>query len=360
MTEPFRLRYVSQLVGGFILTTMILLLLFVIYLLRVKEVFIASLPYDMVIKQHELDGLRQGTEVFILGRLAGRITEIAYETGSTDLRINLTLKETFRDSLFDDSVVRLRRRFGVGEPYLEILRGPASARPLRHPQDGGPARFLNFIPEQDRLDVVETQLDRVRSSVERVEQAMVPALSSIQRAANTTTEQVESNVGPAAVKAGESSEMVARSAARVQQKMDETLNRIEDSAAEFDSHLRQVTSAVKSVERDSLETSARVRHSAEEFSESIQAVQNKANSAFDEFETASKEMNSLMRDSQAVVRDLKSETEDLTGTAIKANDAAGGAQDLVNGLKQHWLLRRYMKPNSPTRTAPAAGVRGPD
>lgn len=371
MTEPFRLRHVNQIVGGFILATLLALVAFMIYVMRVKEVFVSFLPYEMEIHQDDLDGLRQGTELYVLGHVAGRITKIEYVPQSTNLLVSMTIKETYRESLFEDSVVKLKRRFGVGEPYLEILRGPRSDRLLPTPSDGNPTRFAIFEPEKDRLDVVETQLTKARESIQKVADAMAPALDSIREAANSAKAEVNESVGPASRQLGEASTSVAKSADGMHRKLDETLSRLEETFVLLDQRLEQLGNTVATIEREAQSTTESMRDAAATFSDSIVQVKEEASAAMREFATASVKTQDVMdkgsdvlergrevlEEGKEVMGDLKRETSELSGTAAKANDAAGGAREVVDGLKRHWLLRKYVKSNSPSKQAPSSGVR---
>ena len=357
MTEPFKLRYVNQLVGAFLLIILVVLFLFVIYLIRAKELFVRALPYDLHITQEQLDGLRTGTEVHVLGQIAGRVTNIRYDNGGSDLRVSLAIKETYAPAIFVDSVVRLRHKLGVGEPFLEILRGPESRETLRVIPPATSARLATFVSDDDRVDQLAQQIERVRQSITNVELAMVPALAQISAAASTTRERVDDSVAPSARKVASASESVATSTQAMQNKVNMTLDRFEASADRFDENLTQVNKTVRNLEQESRTTMEGVRESSTTFRESIKDVRDSSVSAFGELKSASTELKEVAEQSQRIARTLEAETRDLPGLTSKMQQTVGDAQDVADALKRHWLLKRYLRPTTSSRQTSPAGVR---
>ena len=123
MSEPFRLRYVNQIVGAVLLITLVLLLALGLYVIRGRDVFARSVDYQVAIPQEMISGLHRGSDVVILGDVIGRVDRIAYAPVGREILLDLKIKEPFRDQIRHDSQIQVRRKFGVGEPYLELIRG---------------------------------------------------------------------------------------------------------------------------------------------------------------------------------------------------------------------------------------------
>jgi ABC-type transporter Mla subunit MlaD len=302
----------------------------------------------MIIQQGDLDGLRQGTEVIILGQSAGRVTKIEYVGRGTELRMSLTLKENFKDSLYTDSIVRLRRHFGVGEPYLEIIRGPKSTEKLPLPHNGQVVRFATFEPEQDRVDQLSAQMIEVSRTIAKVEHSLVPALESINQAAVAMKSTYSDSVGPAANKIGTSSEKVAVSAQKSQERLEGTLFRFEQTADRIDQSMQVVEDRINGLTDDAKKAVNQIEKSAKQFGDGSTELKAQGVAAF-------KEMQNLMLDGRQMVGSIK---DDVPTAVENMNDTAAGAADVVEGMKQHWLLRRYIR-SSPTSTqTPPSGIRG--
>lgn len=267
MTEPIRLRYVNQLVGAFILMIIALLLVGTVIVVRQQEIFVPEYEILAYIAEADLDGLRKGTEVLVLGRQAGEIDDIGYFDGERDgknVRITMKIKETFRDEIFTDSVAHLKRRLaGAGEAYLEITRGPGHQTVL--PTAGSLAVVTEPEPASE-LARITGMMDDIRGYFEDARDSMVDSFGRF---------------GTAADAFGVTNE-----------RFQNVLVDLEDFAPRL-TPLAEKSEAVLEVSRE-------------------------------------------------VVDALRAETENLPGTVLKLQDDLDGAQEVIDGIRRHWLLRRYI------------------
>jgi ABC-type transporter Mla subunit MlaD len=326
MTEPFRLRFVNQIVGAFILGIVALMLVFVVYLVQAKELFTRSVAYEIHIEQSALDGLRQGTEVQMLGQDAGEITSIDYSPHSNKVIVKLAINEPFKRKIFVDSTVHVRHKYGVGESYLEILRGEKAATVLDMAE---PIEIdaANFRADEDRIEQLRDEIRHIR---EMVEKSLTPTLESVRKTSDVARQEVRAAAVPAFDEFRDASKRLGGAS-------DVMHDRIQDTAAPAfarfgeasDAAKRSISDIVESVQRfeaDSHETMASFRKSTEAFQKASEKIERAADA--------------------------------LPATTEKLDDTVGGAQDVIEGLKRNRLLKRYLRPENSSRQTPPSGIRG--
>jgi ABC-type transporter Mla subunit MlaD len=167
MPEPLRLRFVNQIVGIFVLAVLAVVVAFLLLLLRAKGQSASQMEFEIRIAQSELDGLRKGTEVEILGQPAGRIDRISYAEQGNRVILGLAIKEQYSRQIFTDSTVHVRHKYGAALAYLEILRGDRSETPLVDVAPEQPIEIKNFQPHHDRIDELADEIRQLRELVER-------------------------------------------------------------------------------------------------------------------------------------------------------------------------------------------------
>ena len=167
MPEPYRLRFVNQIVGVFVLAILAVVLVFLLLLFRAKGRFSGHVEFDIKIAQEDLDGLREGTEVQILGKTAGRIDRIKYAEQGNQVLLGLAIKERFSRQIFTDSTVRVRHSYGVAVPFLEVLRGDRSETALVDVAQEERIEIKRFQADQDRIDELAGEIRRLRELIEK-------------------------------------------------------------------------------------------------------------------------------------------------------------------------------------------------
>jgi ABC-type transporter Mla subunit MlaD len=167
MPEPLRLRFVNQIVGIFVLALLAVVVAFSLLLLRAKGRSASHVEFEIRIAQGELDGLRKGTEIEILGQPAGRIDRISYADQGNQVILGLAIKEQYSRQIFTDSTVHVRHRYPASLVYLEILRGERSETPLVAVAPEQPIEIKHFQPHQDRIDELGNEIRQLRALIEK-------------------------------------------------------------------------------------------------------------------------------------------------------------------------------------------------
>lgn len=376
MSEPLRLRYVNQIVGAFLLGVVILLLAVAVLLIR-SQGLLAGYEYRYLqLTQSQLDGLREGTEVYMLGRRVGEIDGLDYAAEFGDegeplieLRLRLLAPQLrmLAPGELDRASVTVQRKFGVGEPYLEILR-PRRIDPDAAPGVGpaetdvaGDKRFIpSFRAEEDPTDQVLTQLQSISESFSDARDAFVQATADFEQTTATTNAAITNDVSPAMRSLQGASESLTATSDNLNVEGEQTLVRLRRSAENFDARMDETAGSVRTFVDGSAERAAdSVTRAAESTQESVEAIRPEAVDAMRRLSAAARSLQTLSEESREVVDVLRSEANQLPGTVGRVQGAVDGANEVIDGAGQHWLLRRYINRYGPTETVSPSAIRGP-
>lgn len=366
MSEPLRLRYVNQIVGAFLLGIGLLVLLLALLLIRAQGLFAAHELRFIRLTQSQLDGLREGTEVFLLGRRVGEVDGLAYadefsEEGEPLIELRLKLMQSqiqmLQEGELDRASVSVQRKFGVGEPYLEIQRpGRADLAAETPDQAGGEGakRFLQgFQAEEDPTDQVLRQLRSIEQSFSDTRDALVAASSDFAETSRTASTAIEEDVSPAVQSLKSASETLESDGA-------ETLLKVRESAANFDLRINETSSAVQRfADGSAQEAASAVTSAAESTQRQVDQIGPQATAAMESLQSAARSLQTLSEESRQVVDVLRREAQDLPGTVSQVRGAVDGANEVIDSASQTWLLRRYINRYGPTKTVSPSAVRGP-
>lgn len=168
-SKPFHFRYVNEVVGGFVILVIIMLLAAVIVAGRAQGWFE---PVHKVMITFTSEGsvdLQIGSPVVILGTTVGKIDEINVDEEGFMSAI-ITIKDDFYQFVRTDSVVKIKKKFGIaGDSYVEIARGSG--------EELGPGVGLPASRDTDINELLTTLLNDVKASI-------LPLLESVKGTAD--------------------------------------------------------------------------------------------------------------------------------------------------------------------------------
>ncbi len=282
MNKSLKLRYVNQLVGGLVLAVALLLVVGLVLVGRRQEWFEQRFELRAALAEKDLDGLHQGSQVIMLGKVIGSLRAIEYapviDPQATGLLLRLAIRQDPNWPIYTGSVARIKRHLaGAGEAYLEIQR---PERQHAEMQDGDFIAILLDPAPTDRLDRVVEMIEQIRGDFDKVRQSMVPAFEQF----NETSQNLD-----------------------------------------------QTNTELSRVVRDFQDFSPRLAPLAEQ-------------------------TRAVLESSQEVVDSIRSETDQLPGTVDQLQGNLSTAQDVLDGLRSHWLLRRYIDQSDESQTIPTAEV----
>jgi ABC-type transporter Mla subunit MlaD len=325
MNKPVKLRYANQLVGAFVLLVALVVAVVVVLVARRQEWGASTFRLHAFIRDEELDGLRRGTEIVLLGQKAGEISSIDYFYDPTspdkDLEITMVLRRVpFQEQIFEGSTAHIRHHLaGAGDAFLEIKRGPRGGSIL---SDGDILPIIPELTSNDRLDEIEQKMERITLAFEKVRDTMVPAFENMNKlavegqASNATLQEVLNDFDQVSPRLGPLAD-----------KADAVLTDMQN----FTPRLDPLAIQAQDVLTDLQNVSPRLR-----------PLTDRAQQVLDE--------------SQEITASIRSETDQLEGTVRDVRDTVGSAQEVLDAMRSHWLLRRYIKQPHPDPTIPPSEV----
>ena len=371
MNEPLRLRFANQIVGAFVLVLVALMLAVGVYLLRAKEFFAAVRFFDLRIPQEKIDGLRVGTEVLFLGQRAGRIVDMQYrdlEKGADDIFIRVAIKDSYLPRIQRGSSLAIRRKFGVGEPYLEIQRPGPNPPPIAEGE-----YFAPIQAEVDRLEQLSSEIAAVRQVFQNVERETVPALKNVQSLTQSTQNTIEKKLSPALESLNGTSNTVQSSVKTMESDFHNVSENVEQSvkdvAGEFkraadswdaaSQHFQQAADAAKAtIETDMQDTLNSVQNTSDRIRENTDRITPQAVNALRQLEDAARAIEEATEDSRDVIDVIRTEARDLPGTTERFNYGVATLQEVADAASQVWPIRKFTKNNEPTKRLSPVSIRG--
>jgi len=353
MNEAYRLRYTNQIVGMFLLIFLLFLIGLSLLVFRVSDRFGTKDRFWLRVDESEIRDLYPGAEVIILGETAGEVRSIDYEAQQRTVRVDLVIDRESSDKVFDDSVVRLERKFGVGAPVLAIRRGgPEAGRPVPLPPG---SQIENFESEMDRVDQLSQEVELISESIRAIQQAAEPSLSSVDQAAERFRGMLDDSADPAF----DSAQQASRSFLETNQQFRAAISNLE-------ARIEALTKTIQALmNQDMRQTLVEVQESSNDLSEAAQSVNQTSDrvnqdvaETLERMREAIEQVRLLAEEAREVGQVVRREVNELPGTAARVSDTVSETQDLVGEIRSHWLLRRSSKQATPSSQVSPSAVRG--
>lgn len=367
LSRGHKLRHVNQFVGGFLLVVLTLLLAGGILMIRSQHWFVPREAIVAYLPEEELNGLQVNTPVQILGERVGRVIGIGYETENLDqlrdrwqqlgampenfLRIDIQLQTTALERLGTRQVrIHVRRRMaGVGDVYLELLRGQApvaAAVPA-----GEQAEFYVIQPEKSAQDEIRT---------------MTHLLGLVQQDFAVMRQELERSATQFAI-SNEQIQSTGRSIQTLTDNWHELTPQLVADLQQTTSDFRQTTTNFRETSSQIRDTNAQVQQTTSQIADSnrqLQEVLTDVQAASPRLLPIAQQTEQLLQTSQTVAERLRQESESLPGTVRQVrstvegvDDTVGEAQQVIDGLRDSWFIRRQVPPRSAPTRLPASQVR---
>ncbi len=353
MNEPYRLRYTNQIVGVFLLVFLLFLFVLSLLVFRVSDRFGKKETFWLRANESEIRDLHRGAEVIILGERAGEVRAIGYDEDPGSIRVDLQIDREFADQIFEDSVIRLERKFGVGAPVLVMRRGDrdsGSPKPL-----AAGSEIRNFQGESDRVDQLSRDVEVITESIRAIQRSAEPSLESVDTAADRFRGSLDNTVDPAFDRTREASESFIQ-----------TNEAIRLATSNLEGRIELLTKKIETlVEQDMRRTLEEVRESSDDFSDAARNVNQTSSDVnqdvavtLERMREAIDQVRVLAEETRDVVQIVRREANELPGTTSRVNETVNDTQELVGEIRSHWLLRRYSNQSTPSSQVSPAAVRG--
>lgn len=291
-TKPFQFRYVNEIVGGFVLVVLALLVVALLVAGRAQGWFepVHRIHLDFP-PQGSLD-LQVGAPVKILGATVGRVEAINVDEDGF-MTGEMTVKGDFYLFVRSDSRAIVKKAFGIaGDAYIEITKGKGP--PL--PESAG----LVASKDTDLNEMLEELLGQVRESI-------VPLLDSIQQA-------VDEYGG------------LARDLRDDQKPMQQMLDNLEGITRKLDEGKGPAGRLVND----------------EEMAAGIERTVMQVQATLEELQIVLAHVREATAELPAMARTVGGEVEDLPGTVRMTQETLRETEKLLEGIQRHWLIRKYI------------------
>jgi phospholipid/cholesterol/gamma-HCH transport system substrate-binding protein len=343
MADRFKFRYVNQLIGTFVILVVILAVISVFVAARSQKWFEQNYNLRVLLPESGSHGLRNGSEVLLLGAIAGQVKEITINPNDR-MEAHLSIRADFFRFVRDDSVGIIRTKFGLvaQDVYLEISRGTRGLLPQKNAA----------IPCKVEKSIITT----LEQTLARLEHATLPAIEEYRKLAidlrdpdsplqlvldrlNRISESLEAGEGIAAKLLTDKSLAID----------------IEKILTGLNSTLNELTAILK----DARNTSGKIANVADNVSDQLAAMPRIASlteSVLHETEVVLQDIHKTMERFPGIMGRLEGEMQTLPGLIMQTEETLRQIEKLVIGMQKHWLLREYVEQQTPLTRIPSAEV----
>ena len=302
MEERFKFRHVNAITGTFVLVIVVVMIAAIVLTGRSQRWFRDNVTLRIVLPETGAAGIQQGSEVYFLGTLVGTVSDVIVDAaGRMEARANIR-RDFFRFVRADSSAVVKRKLFVWGDAYFEITRG--QGQPL-------PEKNASIICNEHLPSAMEATLEEVRREA-------VPALKKLSAGLDTWTK-------------------LGTDLITTRERLDQLIGRVDNMAAD----LQESKGTVEKLLTDP------------EVADELKALLVKANRSVDELQVT---LNNLQKAGThlQVISDALSEAKDLPELLLQTQQTLHEIESLVQGMQQHWLIRKYIEQPQPNpRIAPS-------
>jgi phospholipid/cholesterol/gamma-HCH transport system substrate-binding protein len=331
-TRPIHLRYVNEAVGAFVLLVGAIIVVVLFQSARLQHWFDPGKRLQVVLPQEGLYGLSAGSEVHVLGTLAGAVEQIVIDSDDGTIYAEVRIRPQFTSFIRSDSVATIRRKLAVaGDAFLEISRG--TGKPLD----------WDLAVIQATVDTAPS--DALNALLTKLEEKAVPAFDHIDEAVVEMRDLLRAANDPQ----GDLKQLLARTAS-VSAKIDSgggTIGRlIEDDqllddvqaiAARLRTTLDRIDPMIQTLDRtmnDLAEITGNIRQRSGEIPQIIQQT----NQSLERLQTILADLQRVSDDFPDIAENVSDVSQALPGLVIQARQTLRQIEKLSAQAQQSWLL----------------------
>jgi phospholipid/cholesterol/gamma-HCH transport system substrate-binding protein len=302
MSKPFKFRYVNEIVGTFVLLVMLALVAGIILAGRAQDWFEKVHELQLILPAEGSLGLQKGAEVQILGTSVGRVERIRVRDDGSMSGL-MTVKGDFIRFVRADSRALVKKKFGVaGDAFVEITKGQGA----------------ELGDEPALVAVKDTELTEIAQDIlKQIQDATLPAIQEYTQLAA----DLRSADGP---------------------------------LMKLLAHLEQITGAL---ERGEGSAGQLLRDPAA--AQEIQRILAQVNAALAEVQKILADVKATTAQIPPMAAKVGREVDDLPGTVVQTQETIREAERLIEGIQQHWIIRKYVPQPQVPALIPAVQAGGP-
>ncbi|GAB4345518.1 MAG: hypothetical protein Kow0099_25880 [Candidatus Abyssubacteria bacterium] len=328
---------VETIVGLFVLASLALLLLIVVFIGRRQNIFAER--YEIVGVWRSVGGLQPGAEVLLAGINVGYVRDIQFGP-ENKVRVTMSISAAERERIRGDSVASIQTMGLMGDRYVDITVGSADEPVI---PDGGVINTAELFELAEVLEIMRPTLRNLENAIKNISfltdqladpSGEVGTILENLRVVTTDIRQGRGTIG--ALLTRDDLYVKSSQALDVAQDTMENLREVSVNAREASARLPEMTDDAQQAVRK-----------VNEFSEEAA----KAAAGFAEMAETGKE---VMRDADAIVGNLREASENISDAARQigpllesADKAVNEAQTVLDAAKRSRLLRGTFEPVAP-------------
>ena len=325
MVERFAFRHVRSTIGAFVLVCLALGLGIVVLAGRNQRWFQKRARYVVLLPNGDLFGVREGSEVEIMGSVVGAVKAI--DVGDDDaMRAEVLLRGDFARFVRVGAKAVLKRRLVSGQTFIEITRG---TRP--EPLEEG----AEIVSGPDRA-----VMDELTDTIQQIRAEVAPAIREIRLLAADLRDpegdlhKLMRSVGGAAAGADQGGGVVSRLLhdRTWSEQVDETLKTAKDTLAQVRAQLEETARITNALNKEMLRV-------PEFSSQSLSVLKNT--------DAVLAELKASVARLPPILDAIHGETQAMPGLVIETQQTIREIHRLIEGLQRHWLIRSYIEPDVP-------------
>lgn len=340
MQMYFRIKHFDRYVGIFVILALALVVATLVFIARGQKWFEKRYHYSVVFNR--VHGLKPGTGVTISGMGIGNVKSLSLNPQSK-VALTLEILETYKDYIRKDSQATIISGL-LGGKTVEVTVG-SPEQPLL-PVGGTlasqePKELMDILKEIDvkaPLKKVDEALDNLKSVTEKLNNPRGELFTLLKNVEFITAQlkNGQGNVGAilqdqrmhAEITAA--LESISRSAANVEE--------ITKNASNFSRDLPKVTAEVDRT----LKEIPKIIEDVKKASADLPKVMEHVQKATEDAPAIAENVKDITKDVKVITGNVKKAAPEIPGLLTTTHESVEEAEKLIQGLKNHWLLRGSM------------------
>lgn len=329
--QQAKFRYTNEAVGLFVLVTLLIFLVGLIYSGRVREWFNPGNTLRIVLPEDGLSGLAEGSKVEIMGTTAGEVRDILIDPSQTmhaDVKIDSDMAVFVRS----DSKATIRKTFGIaGDAYIEITRG------FGQPLDWEYA-VIEAVSDRKPTDTVGELIDEIRAKAFPVIEEAQTAIRGFAEVAEYLkdsekgVQQLLSNINSITGRIDSGEGSVGRLLTE-----DKLVRDLESLVARLNALSQQLTPMVAGLNttaQNAASFSSRVNAQSDDIPEITRSLKNTLQSA----EKVLGDLGQTTRRLPGITENVGDAVDQVPAMALQIQQVLIEVERLLKQLQAHWLL----------------------
>ncbi|UCD57198.1 MAG: MCE family protein [Candidatus Hydrogenedentota bacterium] len=334
---PRRRRTTETIVGIFVLASLVLLLVVVIFIGRRQNIF--EKRYEITGVFNSVAGLQTGAEVHLAGINVGYVKDVKFSP-TNEVEVVMKISSGQAERIRADSVASIKTMGLMGDRYVEITVGSQEEPVILA---GGAIRTSELFELGELLESARPALGNLENAIENIS-LLTDELTDPRGEVGTILENVKLLTTDIREGQGTMGALLTRD--ELYERASEVLETTQETMDNFNEVSIDAKEASSSF-RDIIEEARSTVQKFGEFSEKA----GEATAGISEVVSSGQE---IMKEAKTITSNLKAASEDIKEATPKigplidsADEGVNEANKVIDAAKRSWLIRGYFEPAVP-------------